>query len=84
MTPRPRCTRFPARDVTHVEFRLLGPLDSREGGHELRLVPPKQRALLALLLLRRGEPVPVDRIAEELWAGDPPTTAARAVRVYVG
>ena len=40
--------------------------------------------LLALLLLRRGEPVSVESIAEELWSGQPPATGTKAVRVYVG
>ena len=65
-------------------FSLLGPLEVLDEGREIPLRAPKHRALLALLLLRRGEPVPVESIADELWAGEPPATGTKAVRVYVG
>ena len=65
-------------------FSLLGPLRIVDDGREIALRAPKQRALLALLLLRRGESVSVESLAEQLWAGDPPATATKAVRVYVG
>jgi YVTN family beta-propeller protein len=67
-----------------VFFGLLGPLEVVDGGRNVPLRAPKQRALLALLLLRRGEVVSVESIAEQLWGGDPPATALKAVRVYVG
>jgi YVTN family beta-propeller protein len=65
-------------------FSLLGPLQVVDEGRMLRLDAPKQRALLALLLLRHGESVTVESLAEQLWAGEPPATATKAVRVYVG
>jgi YVTN family beta-propeller protein len=65
-------------------FRLLGPLEVRDDGRTIEVRAPKQRALLALLLLRRGEAVSVESLAEQLWAGDPPATGTKAVRVYVG
>ena len=65
-------------------FSLLGPLEVDVDGHPVVLRARKQRALLALLLLRSGEPMSVESIAEELWAGDPPATGTKAVRVYVG
>jgi YVTN family beta-propeller protein len=67
-----------------VFFSLLGPLQIADEGREVRLGAHKQRALLALLLIRRGEPVAVESLAEQLWDGDPPATATKAVRVYVG
>ena len=45
--------------------------------------PPKQRALLALLALSAGTPVPAERLVDQLWAGRPPRTAAHSVQVYV-
>jgi ABC-type transport system substrate-binding protein/class 3 adenylate cyclase len=39
--------------------------------------------LLTLLLLRRGELVPTDRLVEEIWHGAPPPTAVKSVQVYV-
>jgi len=51
-----------------MEFRLLGPVEAEAGGAAIRLGGPKQRALLALLLLEPGRPVAADRLAGELGA----------------
>jgi DNA-binding SARP family transcriptional activator/ABC-type branched-subunit amino acid transport system substrate-binding protein/streptogramin lyase len=66
-----------------VLFSLLGPFRVVDGERTIAVDAPKQRALLVLLLLRRGEPVTVESLCEELWAGEPPATATKAVRVYV-
>src|SRR5439155_5395591 len=67
-----------------MEFGLLGPFAVLgDDGQHIRIDAPKQRALLALLVLHRGEVVSVDRLAEELWAGDPPATATKTIQVYV-
>lgn len=49
------------------------------------LTPPrlKQRALLALLLLRAGELVSADEAADALWDGEPPPAARNAVQGHV-
>lgn len=44
---------------------------------------PKQRAVLAALLLHRGEIVSTDRLIDELWGDRPPASAAKTVQVYV-
>src|SRR5688572_32820112 len=66
-----------------MEFRLLGPLEVVDEATLLPLGGTKQRALLALLLFHRNEPVSVDRIVDELWGERPPPTAAKNVQVYV-
>src|SRR5437764_4678653 len=66
-----------------VEFRILGPLEVVEGGETLQLGGPKQRALLAMLLLHAGEAVSTDRLIEALWSGTAPRTAATAVQNFV-
>jgi DNA-binding SARP family transcriptional activator len=66
-----------------MEFRILGPLEVAHEGQLLPLGGTKQRALLALLLLRPNEPVSVDRIVDELWGERAPPTAAKNVQVYV-
>ncbi len=43
----------------------------------------RPRALLALLLLHRNEIVSVDRLIDALWPDAPPTSARKAVQVYV-
>jgi DNA-binding SARP family transcriptional activator len=66
-----------------VEFGILGSLAVRVDGRELPLGAAKQRALLAALLLRAGEPVPVATLVGELWGEHPPATAVKAAQVYV-
>jgi DNA-binding SARP family transcriptional activator len=66
-----------------VEFRLLGSLEVVAGGTVAELGSPKQRALLAVLLLHPGELIPSERLIELLWPEDPPRTAAHSVQIYV-
>nr|WP_281371672.1 BTAD domain-containing putative transcriptional regulator [Petropleomorpha daqingensis] len=44
---------------------------------------PRQRAVLAVLLLARGEIVPADRIIESVWGGRPPVDTTGALQSYV-
>jgi len=67
----------------HVEFRILGPLEVLDGERVIELGPPRQKALLVLLLIRRNEVVPLDAIVSALWPRDPPRTAGQIIRVYV-
>jgi DNA-binding SARP family transcriptional activator len=66
-----------------VEFRILGPLEVREGDRVLPLGAGQQRALLAILLLRVNEAVSRDQLIDELWGEDPPSTAAKALQGHV-
>ena len=65
------------------EVRLLGPVQAARAGGEVALGGPKQRAVLALLLLEAGRVVPADRLMEQLWRGAPPPGAATTLRSYV-
>jgi DNA-binding SARP family transcriptional activator len=49
-----------------MEFGTLGPLGGLNDGRELRLGAAKQRAVLAVLLLRANEPVPTAKLVDEL------------------
>ena len=49
----------------------------------MALGAPKQRALLAVLLLHRGEPVSSDRLIDEMWGEQPPASATKIVQGYV-
>jgi DNA-binding SARP family transcriptional activator len=66
-----------------MEYRLLGPLELRDGDRLRPLAGPKQRALLALLLLNANRVVSRDRLIDELWGDRPPKTAVTTVQVYV-
>src|SRR5215210_5175887 len=68
---------------TATRFRVLGPLEVEVAGRALDLEGPKQRILLALLLLRANETVSAERLVEALWADDPPPTAHNALQVHV-
>jgi predicted ATPase/DNA-binding SARP family transcriptional activator len=66
-----------------VEFRILGPLEVVEEGHSLALAAGKQRAVLAMLLLRSNRVVSIGELIDGLWAKRPPASAAKSVQIYV-
>jgi DNA-binding SARP family transcriptional activator/pimeloyl-ACP methyl ester carboxylesterase len=66
-----------------MRFRLLGPLEVRDGDAPVRLGGPRQRALLARLLLEPNRTVSVDRLVEDLWGDDMPESAVKMVHIYV-
>jgi ABC-type transport system substrate-binding protein/DNA-binding SARP family transcriptional activator/streptogramin lyase len=66
-----------------LEFRILGPLEVARNDGPLELPAGKPRALLAVLLLRPGEVVSVDRLVDELWGERPPPTATKNLQGYV-
>jgi YVTN family beta-propeller protein len=66
-----------------LDFRILGPFEVVDDDRPLGLGGPRQRALLAILLLRRGEAVPSDRLIDDLWGERPPATAAKTLQGYV-
>jgi DNA-binding SARP family transcriptional activator/pimeloyl-ACP methyl ester carboxylesterase len=66
-----------------LEYELLGPLRVVEGGRDVTPPRPKQRALLAMLLLHREEVVPGAQLIEALWGEEPPGTAQTALYGHV-
>ena len=66
-----------------MEFRILGPLEVVEGDRDVALGGPKERALLAVLLLHANAVVPSERLIDELWGEAAPVTAAKNVQLYV-
>jgi predicted ATPase/DNA-binding SARP family transcriptional activator len=66
-----------------IEFRILGPLEMSADGRVLPLGSPKQRALLALLLVHANETLSRDRVIEELWAETAPATVESAFHSYL-
>jgi DNA-binding SARP family transcriptional activator len=67
-----------------MRFEVLGPLRVRRDGTELDLGFPQQRALLALLVVRAGRPVPAGEIVDVLWPERAPASARNVVRRYAG
>jgi len=66
-----------------VDFAVLGPVEVRRDGRELPLGGPKQRALLAILLLNANDVVSRDGLIDGLWGERPPPSAAHTLDNYV-
>jgi predicted ATPase/DNA-binding SARP family transcriptional activator len=69
--------------VAIVEFRILGSVEVSDGGQVKDLGGLRERTLLARLLLSAGQVVSADRLAEDLWAGEPPPHCMATLRVYI-
>lgn len=66
-----------------MEVRVLGPLEVRHDGSPVSLRGSKPRQLLVLLAMRANRPVSSEQLIEELWEGEPPPSAATALRVHI-
>src|SRR5262245_60078552 len=66
-----------------MQFRILGPLEVEDGHRAISFDAPKQRTLLAVLLLHPNEVVSSERLIDELWGERPPATANKVVQTYV-
>ena len=70
-----------------LRIGVLGALDATIEASGSVEVPdlggPRQRSVLALLLVARGQVVSVDRLVEDLWNGEPPPRAIGALQAYV-
>jgi DNA-binding SARP family transcriptional activator/tetratricopeptide (TPR) repeat protein len=66
-----------------MRFGILGPLQVHDGGAAVAVGPPKQRALLGVLLVHANQVISTHRLVELLWNGDPPAGAVRALHVYL-
>jgi len=66
-----------------LRFTVLGSLRGWCADDEIDLGSPQQRAMLGLLLLRRGDPLTIAQLTEAVWGDDPPPRAAGTLRTYV-
>jgi DNA-binding SARP family transcriptional activator/class 3 adenylate cyclase len=66
-----------------VKFLVLGPLEILDAEQPVHLGSAKQRLLLAALLVQANAVVSADRLADILWADDPPTDTAATLQNYV-
>ena len=66
-----------------MEFRLLGSVEVVEQGNgAISLGGPRQRAVLAHLLLRANNLVPTEVLIDEVWGDEPPEAARNALQSY--
>lgn len=66
-----------------MEVRVLGPLEVREAARSVDVGGPRQRALLARLVVDANHAVSVEALLDELWVGRPPTGAKEALQSRV-
>jgi predicted ATPase/DNA-binding SARP family transcriptional activator len=75
--PRPR------EHGSVIEFRVLGPLEVLRDGEQVRIPGDKERALLASLVIHRGDVVSTDQLIDQLWGDDLPDNPANALQAIV-
>ncbi|HEY0808163.1 MAG TPA: AfsR/SARP family transcriptional regulator, partial [Pseudonocardiaceae bacterium] len=66
-----------------LRVQVLGPIQAWRGDTEIRLGPTRQRALFAVLALRRDRMVGRDELINAVWGQDAPTTAEGSIYTYV-
>ena len=66
-----------------MRFAILGPTELSVDGRPVPLGGPKQRALLAFLLLHANEAVSRDRLIDALWGESPPPSASESLDTYI-
>jgi DNA-binding SARP family transcriptional activator len=66
-----------------MRFLILGPLEVADDGRKLALGGPKQRAVLAHLILRANHVVPADLLIDGLGGEEPPESARNTLQAYV-
>ena len=66
-----------------MRFRLLGPLEIRDGEDWRGIGAPKWRSVLAALLINAGQIVPADVLIHEVWGDTPPAKAGNLISIYV-
>ena len=66
-----------------MQIGFLGPLRASEGERGVPLGGPKQRLVLAHLLIRANQVVPADRLIAEIWADNAPDAVRSSLHSYV-
>jgi len=65
-----------------LRFIVLGPLTVLRDGKPVELAT-KLRTLLATLLVRAGQPVPLHVLADRLWGSEPPVNVRGSLQTYI-
>jgi DNA-binding SARP family transcriptional activator len=68
---------------TGLGFGVLGPLLMTANGARMPLGAPKQRAVLAMLVLNRNRPVSVDSLISAVWDEEPVPAARISIQSHV-
>jgi DNA-binding SARP family transcriptional activator len=68
---------------TGLGFGVLGPLLMTANGTRMPLGAPKQRAVLAMLVINRNRPVSVDSLINAVWDEEPVPAARTSIQSHV-
>jgi len=66
-----------------AQFRILGAVEVLVDGTPAALGAPKQRAVLAMLLVNRRRVVSAAALVDGLWGESPPASAVQSLQVYI-
>ena len=66
-----------------MQFRILGPVEVIHDGRAVAVGGRRERAVLALLLASANRVVSAERLADDLWVGEPPARAVQTLQVFV-
>lgn len=66
-----------------MRFDVLGPLQVTGSRGPIAISRPRERAILAVLLVRPGEVVSLDRLVNALWSDEKPSAAIASLHAYV-
>lgn len=66
-----------------MEFRVIGPVELWINGRRRDLGTPKERCVLAVLLLSPRQPVSAETLIRRVWDDDPPAKARQGLHVYM-
>jgi DNA-binding SARP family transcriptional activator/class 3 adenylate cyclase len=80
LLPKPRKRPVYGRKM---RFGVLGPLEVDAGSGPIPLGGPKQRAVLAHLVLRANQLVPAETLIDQIWPEEPPEKARNVIQTYV-
>ena len=64
-------------------FRILGPVEVWSGDRPIPAGQPRQRVLLAALMVDAGRPVTPETLLDRVWGDSPPEGARHALHTYV-
>ena len=66
-----------------MEFRVLGPLEVLDDGTALPLGGPRQRLVVASLILDANRVVPTERLIDRIWGDEPPDAVRASLFAYI-
>ncbi|HZY00600.1 MAG TPA: BTAD domain-containing putative transcriptional regulator [Dermatophilaceae bacterium] len=73
----------PALHRTSLRFEVLGPLQVLLEGRPAALGGPRQRAVLAILLINANRVIQLDRLVDSVWEGNPTEGSSTTLQTYV-